>query len=473
MSLEAITVALLAENATFAPPLPEAKVQTVAADIVKRYPAGEPNAPVVSILPPMTPEDAARITGELLETCRVWIRRYIVVSEEQAVIMAAWSLHTYVFDAAETTPYIHITAPERACGKSRLMEALEALAAAPIRSGGMTAAALVRCIDAKTPTIFLDEMDAQLGGDKEYVEALRGILNEGFRMGGIFYKCVGKNFDLKGFSVYCPKCFAGIGQLPDTVSSRSIVIEMRRKLPGEAVEPFRQNAVKAAAGPIREALGAWAARGSVVLLREIKPAAIASLSDRQNDIAEPLLCIAQLAGDGWLQRLTGALQTIFKAAGTADTSSGATLLADIRAVFDGGMAEQIPSKTLAEKLCEIEGRPWAEWSHGKGLTANNLARQLKKFKIYPGKIRLGPAETAQGYRLGDFEDVWSRYCPLSPIQTGTTEQPASLLAETAFSNRNTHPSVPVAKSASNPHEQKGVPVVPVQNRGRAVSEVRI
>jgi hypothetical protein len=394
------------------------------------------------------------------------------VSDEQAVIMAAWTLHTYVFDAAETTPYIHITAPERACGKSRLMEALEALAASPIRSGGMTAAALVRCIDAKTPTIFLDEMDAQLGGDKELVEALRGILNEGFRMGGIFYKCVGKNFDLKGFSVYCPKCFAGIGQLPDTVSSRSIVIEMRRKLSGESVEPFRQNAVKAAAVPIRETLGAWAARGSVVLLREIKPAAIASLSDRQNDIAEPLLCIAQLAGDGWLQRLTGALQTIFKAAGTADTSSGATLLADIRAVFDGGTAEQIPSKAMVEQLCEIEGRPWAEWSYGKGLTANNLARQLKKFKIYPVKIRLGP-ETAQGYHRGDFEDAWSRYCLLPPTQTGTTEQPASLLAETAFSNRNTHPSVPVAKSASDPHEQRSVLVVPVQNREEAVSEVRI
>jgi len=106
---------------------------------------------------------------------------YIIVTDEQAIIMAAWTLHTYVFDAAETTPYIHITAPERACGKSRLMEALEALAAAPVRSGGMTAAALVRTIEAKKPTIFLDEMDAQLGGDKEYAEAIRGILNEGFR----------------------------------------------------------------------------------------------------------------------------------------------------------------------------------------------------------------------------------------------------------------------------------------------------
>jgi hypothetical protein len=429
--------------------------------------------PVVTPQPPMTTGEAAKITGELLETCRTWIRRYIVVSDEQIVIMAAWILHTYAFDASETTPYIHITAPEKACGKSRLMETLEAIAAAPIRSGGMTAAALVRCIDTKSPTIFLDEMDAQLGGNKEYAEAIRGILNEGFRKGGKFYKCDAKTHELREFNAYCPKCFAGIGELPGTVASRSIIIEMRRKMQGENVEPFRQKAVKIAALPIKTNLEVWSARGAADLLRTIQPAPIVSLSDRQNDIAEPLLCIAQFAGNAWLQRLTGALQSVFGAAGTEDSSNGVTLLADIRAVFDGGAAEQIPSKTLAEKLCEIEGRPWAECSHGKGLTANNLARQLKKFKIYPVKIRLGPAETAQGYRRGDFEDVWSRYCPLSPLQTGTTEQPASLLAETAFSNRNTHPSVPVAKSVINPHEQRGVPVVQVQNRGRAVSEVRI
>jgi hypothetical protein len=324
----------------------------------------------------------------------------------------------------------------------------------------MTAAALVRTIEAKKPTIFLDEMDAQLNGDKEYAEAIRGILNEGFRKGGVFYKCVGKDFELKAFHVYCPKCFAGIGQLPDTVSSRSIVIEMRRKLPGEAVEPFRQRAVKIAAMPIKADLEAWAARRAADLLQTIEPAPIASLGDRQNDIAEPLLCIAQLAGEEWLQRLNGALQAVFGAAGVEDTSIGGLLLADIRTVFDDRKTDALPSKVMAEQLREIEGRPWAEWSHGRGLSANNLARQLKRFKIYPTKIRFG-SETAQGYSRKDFEEGWSRYCPLPPDPTGTTEQPASLLAKPAFSNRNTHSTVPVEKSASTPHEQTSVPVVPV------------
>ena len=64
MSLEAIEAALLVENtAKCNPPLPEAKVRKIAVDIVKRYSAGEPTAPVAAALPPMTAEDAARITG--------------------------------------------------------------------------------------------------------------------------------------------------------------------------------------------------------------------------------------------------------------------------------------------------------------------------------------------------------------------------------------------------------------------------
>jgi hypothetical protein len=127
---------------------------------------------------------------------------------------------------------------------------------------------------------------------------------------------------------------------------------------------------------------------------------------------------------------------------------------------------------MAECLCEIEGRLWAEWSHGKGLTANNLARQLKKYSIYPQTIRIG-SETPKGYRRADFEDHWSRYCPLPLIQNATPTHPASSLEKTTFSNRNTQPDVAVAKSASNPHEQRSVAAVAVQNQEEAISEVRI
>jgi hypothetical protein len=415
---------------------------------------------------PVTPATLAKTTGELLDECAAWISRYILLTSDQAVILSAWLLHTHASEASESTPYIHITAPEKECGKSRLMETLEAVASAPIRSGGMTAAALVRTIETKNPTLFLDEMDAQLGGDKEYAEIVRGILNEGFRRGGVFHKCVGKDFTLRTFNVYCPKCFAGIGQLPDTVASRSIVIEMRRKLMGEIVEPFRQKAVKLAAAPIKAALEQWGTT-AIPILEEMEPAPIDGIGDRQNDITEPLLCIAQLAGKAYLGKLRSALRMAFHRAGAEDASNGAALLTDLRLIFDERSADAVPSKILAESLREIEGRPWAEWSRGKGMTANNLARLLKSFQIFPQTIRIG-SETAKGYRRRDLEDAWSRYCPLPSIRTVTTSQCASSLVSTAFSDSNPENDVTVAKNASHPHEHLGVTDVTSENPKEAL-----
>jgi hypothetical protein len=372
------------------------------------------SALVASTRTPMTLEEAAIVTGRLLEACRAFINRYFVVLEEQAVIMATWILHTYVFEAAEITPYIHITAPEKECGKSNLMDLLAAVARVPAQSSGTTPAALVRLVHAMKPTIFIDEMDALLKGSKESAESIRGILNAGFRRGGVFRKCNATTHELEEFNTFCPKCLSGIGDLWDTVASRSIAIVMRRKRRDEVVEPFRQRAVREAGTPIRTELETWAARGASDLLQAIRPAAIESLSDRQNDIAELLLSIAQLAGDEWHQRLTVALLAVFKAAKAEDGSTGATLLSDIRAVFDERKAEAVPSEILACCLCKIEGRAWADWKHGKGMTANNLAHELKRFRIYSRSIRIGD-KTPKGYRRADFEDAWSRYCPLPTI----------------------------------------------------------
>jgi hypothetical protein len=394
------------------------------------------------------PEDVESPTSALLDICRIWIRRYIVVTEEQAVVLAAWLLHTYTFGAAETTPYIHITAPERECGKSRLMEVLAEPAANPLCSGGMTAAALVRGIAQLKPTVFLDEMDSLQAGNKEFAETLRGILNVGFRAGGTFYKVNAKTHKLESFGVYGPKCFAGIGHLPDTVASRSIVIEMRRKLPGESVEPFRQRVVKQAVTPIKAELEAWAAGGAVDELLRIVPDPIPGLGDRQNDISEPLMAIAMLAGGTWPGRVAHSLKTIFTATRVDGASDGAILLADIRTVFDERQVDVISSKELASCLCDVEGRPWAEMSMGRGMTPNLLARQLKGFKLAPQTIRIG-SETMKGYRRSSFEELWLRYCP------------------------RRYASVTDAQHASNPHEYSSVTDVTVASPTRSRSEVRI
>jgi hypothetical protein len=73
--------------------------------------------------------------------------------------LAAFVLHTYIFKLSRHTPYIFVTAPERASGKSTLMDVLKVIAHNPYRTDGITAAALVKRVSRIQPTLFIDELD--------------------------------------------------------------------------------------------------------------------------------------------------------------------------------------------------------------------------------------------------------------------------------------------------------------------------
>jgi predicted ATPase len=83
-------------------------------------------------------------TAALLDSCFKLIRRYVVLSADQLNVLAAWILHTWAIEAADFTPYLHITAPEKGCGKSRLLETLE-IAVRNSHANG-------ECTAAKSPT---------------------------------------------------------------------------------------------------------------------------------------------------------------------------------------------------------------------------------------------------------------------------------------------------------------------------------
>ena len=180
------------------------------------------------------------------------VRRYVVLTRAQLVAVVLWTFHSHAFDAADATPYLSITSAEKESGKTRLLEVLELLVARAWFTGRVTAAVLARKVDKETPTLLLDESDAAFGGEREYAEVLRGILNSGHRRGGRSSLCVGQGAAISyvDLSTFCPKAIAGIGELPDTVGSRSIPIRVKRKAPDESVERFRRREAAAAAEPL-------------------------------------------------------------------------------------------------------------------------------------------------------------------------------------------------------------------------------
>jgi hypothetical protein len=395
----------------------------------------------------------------ILESIYAFIRRFVSLSDSQARVAALWVIHTHNFLRADATPYLAITSAEKECGKTRMLEVLEMLVANPWFTGRVTAANLTRKIDAQQPTLLLDESDAAFGSNKEYAEALRGVLNTGHRKGGKTSCCVGQgaNIASRDFATFCPKAIAGIGRLPDTVAGRAIPIRLKRAIPGVSVERFRRRVVETDAQKLREQIEGWSALIADALV-DARPELPMSLTDRQQDGAEPLLAIADAAAGKWPQMARWALEELCADAHAADDSRGMRLLADIRQVFASQAVDRIPSFKLATALAEIETSPWGEWFRGKPLSAHALARLLKPFEVFPECMRVGDA-ILRGYSYDQFRDSFRRYLraessvvPVSPLTGSATPQlPSSAGAPVTF------PSATQGTSVANKTSQKSAP----------------
>jgi hypothetical protein len=327
-----------------------------------------------------------RSLAALLTTVESYIRRFVVLTDHQALAITLWTAHTHAIDAADCTPYLHIGSATKRAGKTRLLEVLEPVVARRWFTGRTSAAALVRKVDADAPTLLLDESDAAFKGEKEYAEALRGILNTGYRRSGKATVCIGQgaNITARDFSTFCPKAIAGIGTLPDTVADRSIAIQLRRRTGDEPCDRWRERDGHAQASPIHKALASWAPR-AVLALRDARPELPSGLDDRQSDVWEPLIAIADAAGGDWPGRARGAALAL--AGSVEDADIMIELLRDTAEILPATMADSdmpdsvIPTKELITALVAREDRPWATWRHDKPITPHSLARLLAPLGI--------------------------------------------------------------------------------------------
>lgn len=370
----------------------------------------------------------------LLDQVAGYIRRFVSLSEAQRIVITLWAVQTHLLSATDTTAYLAITSAEKQSGKTRLLEVLQTVVANPWFTGRVTAAVLIRKIDAEQPTLLLDESDAAFGGEKEYAEALRGVLNTGYRRGGTASCVVGKGSEtsFKDFSTFCAKAIAGIGKLPDTVADRSIPIRLKRTARGEdAVQKFRRRDVEQEAANLHRRIESWADQ-ILERMRNARPQIPDELSDRQQDATESLLAIADLAGGKWPELARTALVRLCVEAQDGDDSVGYRLLSDIREVFNDRRIDKISSAELASALAGLETSPWGEWNRGKSISQAKIAHLLRPFEIISHNIRI-EEKVLKGYERQDLEDAWKRYLkpslsdssadshlePATPLQANT------------------------------------------------------
>ena len=407
--------------------------------------------------PTQAPTAHSAETAALLSEVGTFIRRFVVLSDAQVTVLALFVMETHIFDHFDCAPYVHITSAEKQCGKTRLLEVLELLVARPWLTGKVSAAALVRKIERDHPTLLLDETDAAFGGDRAYSETLRGVLNLGHRRGVKASLCIvsGKDVQIGEFDVFGPKVIAGIGRLPDTVADRSIPIHLKRKRPEESAERFRRRLVEVEAAPLRERLAAWAQMSETASLSGTVLQLPETLSDRQEDIAEPLIAVSEMAEGDWARAGKLALLKLFGGSAAVDESIGVRLLTDIRQIFEEARVDRIASRDLVFRLSAMEGAPWEDFNHGKALNPSGLARIMRGFDIEPHNLRIG-TDVVKGYLLADFEDAWARYLRPAIRRQGTEDatplQPALALHKAAVAKPRHCQPVADQESAAEPRE---------------------
>ena len=347
--------------------------------------------------------DAVR--GIPLEDVRRFVLRFVVVDNYQADAAALWTAHTHIFDAFGVTPYLAITSAEKRSGKTRLLEVLELLVCEPLQTANISDAALFRMVAEVKPTLLMDEVDAVFKARDR--EELRGLLNAGYKHGSVAHRMGGaNNRDLQTFSVFCPKAFAGIGDcLPDTITDRSIAIRLKRRTRDELVERFRLRDVEPGGLMLRARLADWLEPQHDYIAAS-RPALPDELDDRAQDVWEPLLAIADVAGGDWPERARAAALALSTGDEREDDSLTAALLRDIEAFCAGNEHDRAQTADLLAYLHGVEESPWGDW-YGKTLSAHGLSRLLKRYRIKTIPVWVD-GETVRGYKREQFDDAFAR-----------------------------------------------------------------
>jgi hypothetical protein len=380
----------------------------------------------------MSPENGA----DLLDQVEAFHRRFNVFPQEAAyVAVTLWDAHAHLLDCFDSTPRLAFLSPEPGSGKSRALEVVETLVPHPMVAVNASAAALFRAVSGTDgrPTILFDEIDTVFGPKAGDNEELRGFLNAGHRRTGVTYRCIGDggNQTVQAFPSYCAVAVAGLGSLPDTILTRSVIIRMRRRARNERVEPFRARIHEQQGRKLRDRLAAWAEqiRGQVTNAWPQMPDGV---TDRPADVWEPLLAIADAAGGAWPKRARAACLTLVKAAQTGDKHSlGIRLLTDLRDHVLIGV-DRLPTVAVLDRLNALDDAPWADLQ-GKPLDSRRLSRMLAEYMTADNEpIASRNIRTAGGILKGfyaeDLADAWARYCtppPQEPLQALQPLHPSS------------------------------------------------
>lgn len=364
--------------------------------------------------------------ARVLQETHDFLGRFVAYPKLEAqVAHTLWIAHTHVMDVWESTPRLAALSPEPASGKTRLLEATELLVPRPVEAVNVTPSYLFRKVadPAGAPTILFDEIDTVFGPKAKDNEEIRGLLNAGHRRGAVAGRSIvrGKTVETEEIPAYCAVALAGLGNLPDTILSRSIVIRMRRRAPNEQVEPYRRRVHSPEGHAIRDRLGRWTTSAATALAGSW-PTMPDSIQDRDADVWEPLLAIADAAGGTWPDTARRSAVALVAESKESTPSLGIRLLTDLKTIYRD--EDHLATAVILNRLTDLDESPWGDM-YGKTLDSRGLANRLRQYGITSKNIRVD-GRVVKGYTREDLHDPWQRYLPTDPARRERASEAPSL-----------------------------------------------
>jgi uncharacterized protein DUF3631 len=233
---------------------------------------------------------------------------YFALWPSEAALDAAvlWAAHAHAKDAAGTlvfqaSPRLLFQSAEPGSGKSYAMRLLARLCPAPAVFTEPSEAAVAHAIGKEHATLFLDECDV-LFGRGERKAAIRAVVNDGYSPDGTWARVRGGKVDR--IPTFGALALAGLDSLETgtdghmaALLTRCIRIRMRRGPEGYR-PPRHDREAQFVAHAIGERLGTWTAQVLGALAGDV-PDVPDGVGNRQAELWEPLIAVADAAGGRW------------------------------------------------------------------------------------------------------------------------------------------------------------------------------
>jgi hypothetical protein len=204
-----------------------------------------------------------------------------------------------------------------------------------------------------------------------------------------------------------------IGQVPDTIADRSIVVPMSRKLVTETCAPIAElNTTEIKSKCARFALD------MAQFISEAGKIRGEGLNDRAADTFDPLYVIARLAGGGWEQKLHVAALALNASASAKNSSS--ELLLDIFSIFIQSDRDKLLTRELVVTLREGNFGMKSLALKYSSINEYRIAQILRTYGIRPRAVRIGK-DVGKGYVASDFEEAVKRYIPCADFRARADE----------------------------------------------------